>query len=79
MRGAFVALSHPHVEGTTVRLSFTLDGHACSVSARVAWRTGADTPPWRDRGMGVELVDVAEDVRELLGRTVAEQVDRFKL
>jgi hypothetical protein len=79
VRGAFVALSHPHVVGTMVRLSFTLDGHACAVSARVAWRTSADTPPWRDRGMGVELVDVGEDVRELLSRTVAEQVHRFTL
>jgi hypothetical protein len=79
VRGAFVALSHPHAEGSTVRLSFTLDGHACAVSARVAWRTGADTPPWRDRGMGVELLEVGEDVRELLRRTVAEQVHRFTL
>jgi hypothetical protein len=29
--------------------------------------------------MGVELVDVGEDVRELLSRTVAEQVHRFTL
>jgi hypothetical protein len=79
VRGAFVAIGHPHAVGTTVRLSFTLDGHACAVSARVAWRTDAETPPWRDRGMGVELLDVAEDVQDLLRRTVAEQVRRFSL
>lgn len=78
-RGAFVALGHPHAEGTTVRLGFTLDGKVCAVSARVAWRTGADTPPWRDRGMGVELLEVPDDVHELLRRTVAGQVDRYKL
>jgi Tfp pilus assembly protein PilZ len=79
VRGVFVALSHPHAEGSTVRLTFTLQGHACEVSARVAWCTGADTPPWRDRGMGVELIDVGEDVQELLRQTVAEQVHRFTL
>lgn len=79
VRGAFVALGHPHAEGTTVRLTFTLDGHPCAVSARVAWRTGADTPPWRDRGMGVELLEVPDDLRDLLTRTVMAQVDRFKL
>jgi uncharacterized protein (TIGR02266 family) len=78
-RGAFVAIGHPHVEGTIVRLTFTLEGQPCAVSARVAWRTGADTPPWRDRGMGVELVDVPDDVRERLRQTVAAQVDRFTL
>lgn len=78
-RGAFVALSHPHAVGSTVRLTFMLQEHACAVTARVAWRTGADTPPWRDRGMGVELVDVGEDVQEVLRQTVAEQVHRFKL
>jgi hypothetical protein len=79
VRGAFVAFGHPHAENSTVRLTFTLDGHACTVSARVAWRTGADTPPWRDRGMGVELTEVPEEVRDLLRRTVTAQVDRYKL
>jgi uncharacterized protein (TIGR02266 family) len=79
VRGAFVALSHPHVEGTTVRLAFALDGQACAVSARVAWRTSAETPPWRDRGMGVELLEVPEELRDLLRRTVTAQVDRYKL
>jgi hypothetical protein len=77
--GAFVALGHPHVEGTALRLTFVLDGQVCAVGARVAWRTGADTPPWRDRGMGVELVDVDEAVRELLRRTVAAHAHRFHL
>jgi hypothetical protein len=79
VHGAFVAIGHPHAENTRLRLTFTLEGHACAVSARVAWRTGADTPPWRDRGMGVELSEIDEDVQELLRRTVAEQVERFKL
>jgi Tfp pilus assembly protein PilZ len=78
-RGAFVALSHPPAQGTTVRLTFLLQEYACAVSARVVWCTGADTPPWRDRGMGVELLDVAADVQEVLRRTVAEQVRRFEL
>ena len=79
VRGAFVAIGHPHAVGTTVQLTFTLDGHACAVSGRVAWRTGADTPPWRDRGMGVELLAVGEELRELLRRTVETQVNRFTL
>lgn len=79
VRGAFVALGHPHAEGTQLRLSFTLDGLACLVEARVAWRTGANTPPWRDRGMGLELLDVAPEVHALLERTVADQVHRFRL
>jgi hypothetical protein len=79
VRGAFVAIGHPHAVGSTIRLTFTLDGHACTVSARVAWRTGADTPPWRDRGMGVELIEVGDELRELLQRTVAEQLHRFTL
>ena len=79
VRGAFVAFAHPHAEGSTVRLTFTLDGLPCAVSARVAWRTGADTPPWRDRGMGVELLEVPDEVRDLLRRTVAAQVDRYEL
>jgi hypothetical protein len=78
-RGAFVALSHPPAPGTVVRLTFMLQDYACATSARVVWCTGADTPPWRDRGMGVELLDVPADVQELLRRTVAEQVRRFEL
>lgn len=77
--GAFVAIGHPHAVGTQLRLTFTLGGHGFTVSARVAWRTGADTPPWRDGGMGVELIDVDETERELLRRTVAARVHRFKL
>jgi Tfp pilus assembly protein PilZ len=61
VRGAFVAIGHPHAVGSTIQLTFTLGGQACAVAARVAWRTGADTPPWRDRGMGVELLDVGAD------------------
>ncbi len=79
VRGAFVAFAHPHAAGSTVRLTFTLDGFPCAVSARVAWRTSADTPPWRDRGMGVELLEVPDEVRELLRRTVAAQVNRYEL
>jgi uncharacterized protein (TIGR02266 family) len=78
-RGAFVAVGHPHAEGTELRLTFTLGGHGFTVSARVAWRSGADTPPWRDRGMGVELIDLHETERELLRRTVAAHVHRFRL
>jgi uncharacterized protein (TIGR02266 family) len=78
-RGAFVAIGHPHAEGTELRLTFVLEGHACAVTARVAWRTGADTPPWRDRGMGVALTEADETVRELLRRTVAAHVHRFRL
>jgi PilZ domain len=79
VRGAFVAIAHPHAEGSELRLTFTLDGQACAVGARVAWRTGPQTPPWRDRGMGVELFDASEELRELLHRTVAAQVHRFRL
>ena len=78
-RGAFLALGHPHAEGTELRLTFTLGGHGFTVSARVAWRTGADTPPWRDQGMGVELIDADDVVHELLRRTVAAHVHRFTL
>jgi hypothetical protein len=77
--GAFVAIAHPHAERQVIRLQFTLRDQPCCVSARVAWHTGPSTPPWRDRGMGVELVALDENTRALLRRTVAEQVHRFRL
>jgi hypothetical protein len=73
--GAFVATAHPPAEGTPLALR----GQDCSVSARVAWRTGANAPGWLDRGMGVEFVRVEEAARALLRRTVAEQLQRFRL
>lgn len=77
--GAFVALAHPHGERSQVALAFTLREQACTVTARVAWRTGPASPPWCDRGMGVEFVGTGSDTRTLLRRFVAEQVHRFRL
>lgn len=77
--GAFVVLAHPQAERSALRLGFRLLEQACAVSARVAWRTGMSAPAWRDRGMGVEFVDLDDGVRELLGRFVAEQMSRFRI
>jgi Tfp pilus assembly protein PilZ len=79
VRGLFIAIAHPHAENTELRLTFTLEGEACEVAGRVAWRTDQSTPPWRDRGMGIELVEPNEALRERLGRCVAAQVHRFRL
>ena len=79
VRGAFVALMGPLAPGTHLVLRFALAGRDCALSGRVVWRTGANTAPWREPGMGVELVDVEPEVQDLLRRTVDEQVHRFKL
>jgi hypothetical protein len=77
--GAFVAVDHPAAERTPLTLRFALAEQTCAASARVAWRTGPNAPPWLDRGMGVEFLGVPETVSGLLRRTVAEQLRRFHL
>jgi hypothetical protein len=77
--GAFVVLAHPQAERSTLRLGFRLLEEVCSVSARVAWRTGTNAPAWRDRGMGVEFVDLDDGVRDVLGRFITEQMRRFRI
>jgi hypothetical protein len=77
--GAFVVLDHPHAERSQLRLRFALLEAPSEVAARVAWRTGANAPAWRDRGMGVEFVGPDDGLRERLRRFVAEQTRRFRI
>jgi hypothetical protein len=77
--GAFVAIAHPHAERSRLTLRFTLREHACVVEARVAWRTGASSPAWCDRGAGAEFLRADDATRALIRRYVAEQVHRFRL
>jgi hypothetical protein len=79
MTGAFVAVENPHQERALVTLHFPLRDEECRLSARVAWCTGASSPPWCDRGMGVEFLPADDATRALLRRSVAEKFHRFRL
>ena len=77
--GAFVALAHPHPEGTLIALRGVLGGRPVSLEARVAWRTTAYTPSWRDRGMGVTFERTPLAVLDPLRQEIDRALDRFRL
>jgi hypothetical protein len=77
--GAFVALAHPHQEGTVIGLRGMLGGKPVSLQARVAWRTGPHAPSWRDRGMGVEFERIPLATFDLLRQEIECALDRFRL
>jgi len=79
VRGAFVALMGPPAPSSLAVLHFTLEERAWAAAGRVVWRTGPNTAAWREPGMGLELVAVEADLRQALGRFVAEQVKRIEL
>jgi len=77
--GAFVALAHPHPEGTPIVLRGALCGRPVSLHARVAWRTGTHTSSWRDRGMGVTFERIELATLDLLRREIDRALDRFRI
>jgi len=77
--GAFVALDHPHQQGTPIALRGALAGRPTSLDAFVAWRTGIHTPSWRDRGMGVVFERVELAAFDLLRQEVDRALDRFRI
>jgi hypothetical protein len=79
VNGAFVALMGPLAPSSMVVLHFILEEREWAAAARVVWRTGPNTAAWREPGMGLELAAVEADLRQALGRFVAEQVKRLEL
>jgi len=79
VRGAFVSLMGPPAPTSLVVLHFALEERDWAAAGRIVWRTGPNTAAWREPGMGLELVAVEADLRQALGRFVAEQVKRFEL
>jgi hypothetical protein len=77
--GAFVALAHPHPEGTPVVLRGALCKRPVSLHARVAWRTDTHTSGWRDRGMGVAFERLELGTLDLLRQEVDRALDRFRI
>ena len=77
--GAFVQLAHPHRVGTQIALRGALFGRPFAVSARVCWRSGPNTPSWRDRGMGVSFEAIDPETLVLVRRQVECELDRFRI
>jgi PilZ domain-containing protein len=77
--GAFVELAHPLPEGTLITLRGELAGRPVSLSVRVAWRTGPDSPSWRDRGMGIQFDRVELATLDLIRQQMVRSLDRFQL
>jgi PilZ domain len=77
--GAFVQLAHPKPTGTPVVIRGDLCGRPVSLPARVAWRSGAHTPPWRDRGMGLEFEALDADTAVLVREQVDRALGRFRI
>jgi hypothetical protein len=77
--GACVQIAHPHALDTVVVLRGTLGGRFVSLPARVAWRSGPQSPNWRDRGMGVSFERVELGVLDLLRQELQRALDRFRL
>jgi hypothetical protein len=77
--GACVQIAHPHALDTVVVLRGTLGGRPVSLPARVAWRSGPDSPSWCDRGMGVSFERVELGVLDLLRQEMQRALDRFRL
>ena len=77
--GACVQIAHPHGQDMVVVLRGTLGGREISLPARVAWRTGPNSPSWRDRGMGVAFERIDLGVLDLLRQEMQHALDRFRL
>jgi hypothetical protein len=77
--GAFVELTHPFPEGTLITLRGELCGRPVSLGARVAWRTGADSPSWCNRGMGIQFERLEFATLDLLRQQMVRSLDRFRL
>ena len=77
--GCFASLAEPFPRGTRVVLRFDLDGSPCSLRGRVAWAMGSDAPRWRAAGMGIEFLEIDDDVRPHLDRQVAQRIGCYRL
>ncbi len=77
--GAFVALAHPLPEPTLITVRGALFGRPVSLHARVAWRSGPESPSWRDRGMGIQFDRVELATLDLIRRQMVRSLDRFQL
>jgi hypothetical protein len=77
--GACVQIGHPHKPESVVGLRGTLGGRAVSLPARVAWRSGPQSPSWRDREMGVSFERIDLGVLELLRQEMDRALERFRL
>ena len=77
--GACVQIAHPHARDMVVVLRGTLGGRPVSLPARVAWRSGPNSPSWRDRGMGVAFERIELGVLDLLRQEMQRALERFRL
>jgi hypothetical protein len=77
--GACVQIANPHARDMVVVLRGTLAGRPVSLPARVAWRSGPQSPSWRDREMGVSFERIDLGVLDLLRQEMQRSLDRFRL
>ena len=77
--GAFVALTRPLPEGALVTVWGSLFGRAVSLRARVAWRSGPESPSWLDPGMGIQFDRVELATLDLIRQQMLRSLDRFRL
>jgi uncharacterized protein (TIGR02266 family) len=77
--GCFASLRDPFPRGTRVALRCELDGRPFAVRGRVAWASGPDLPAWREPGMGIEFLELEDDARASLARTVEARIGRYRL
>ena len=77
--GALVELAHPLREGTLISIRGALCGRRVSLHARVAWRSGPDSPSWRDRGMGIQFDRVELATLDLIRQQMVRSLDHFQL
>jgi hypothetical protein len=76
--GAFVSLAHPFARETEIQLDFALGSHRAVLLARVRWCVDPRSPAWRDRGVGVEFVEVDRTTAAALRRFVDAKTNRFR-
>jgi uncharacterized protein (TIGR02266 family) len=77
--GCFASLADPFPRGTRVALRCNLDGRPFAARGRVAWASAADLPAWREPGMGIEFLELEDDARAGLVRTVEARIGRYRL
>lgn len=77
--GAFIELAHPLPAGTLIAIRGALCGRMVSLHARVAWRSGPDSPSWRDCGMGIQFARVELATLDLMRQQMVRSIDRFRI
>ena len=77
--GCFAALEEGFSCGARVRVRCELSRGPVAIAGRVAWASGSDTPAWRDPGIGIEFLEIPDDARAILVRSVDERIARYRI